>query len=72
MQCTVFIVRQNMNTITELQYRVRGMVVFLEAEHKEKLLNFYEMQNGFKSFDAREVKHGTEDAHSLVQLLRVL
>ena len=48
------------------------MVVFLEAEHKEKLLNFYEVQNGFKSFDTREVKHGTEDAHSLVQLLKVL
>ena len=61
-----------MNTIRELQYRVGGMVVFLEAEHKEKLLNFYEVQNGFKSFDIREVKHGTEDAHSLVQLLKVL
>ena len=39
---------------------------------KEKLLNFYEVQNGFKSFDTREVKHGTEDAYSLVQLLKVL
>lgn len=61
-----------MNTIRELQYRVGGMVVFLEAEHKEKLLNFYEVQNGFKSFDTREVKHGTKDAYSLVQLLKVL
>ena len=61
-----------MDTIRELQYRVGGMVVFLEAECEEKLLNFYELQNGFKSFDIREVKCGTENTHCLVQLLKVL
>jgi hypothetical protein len=59
-------------TIKELQYMVGGMVVFLEAEDEPKLMNFYEKENGFKRFDTREVKAGTENAHSLIQLLKVL
>ena len=58
--------------IKELQYMAGGMVVFLEAENEEKLLDFYEKQNGFKRFDTKEIKSGTEDTHTLVQLLKVL
>jgi len=60
------------DTIKELQYMAGGMVVFLEAENEEKLMDFYEKKNGFKRFDTREVKTGTEDAHALVQLLKVV
>lgn len=60
------------DTIKELQYMAGGMVVFLEAEDEEKLMHFYEEKNGFKRFDIKEVKAGTEDVHTLVQLLKVL
>lgn len=58
--------------IKELQYMAGGMVVFLEAENEEKLIHFYENKNGFKRFDTKEVKAGTEDAHTLIQLLKVM
>lgn len=58
--------------IKELQYMAGGMVIFLEAEDEEKLMHFYENKNGFKRFNTREVKIGTEDEHTLVQLLKVL
>ena len=58
--------------IKELQYMAGGMVVFLETENEEKLIRFYEDQNGFKRFDTKEVKSGTMDAHTLIQLLKVL
>lgn len=58
--------------IKELQYMAGGMVVFLETENEEKLLHFYEKQNGFKRFDTKEVKSDIEDAYTLVQLLKVL
>lgn len=57
--------------VEELQYMAGGMVVFLEAENEEKLLDFYEA-NGFKRFDTKETKSGTEGTHTLVQLLKVL
>lgn len=60
------------DTIKELQYMAGGMVIFLEAENEEKLLKFYEEKNGFKRFDTKEVKKGTEDAHTLAQLLKVM
>ncbi len=60
------------DTIKELQYMAGGMVIFLEAENEEKLLKFYEEKNGFKRFDTKEIKRGTEDAHTLVQLLKVM
>jgi hypothetical protein len=59
-------------TIKELQYMAGGMVVFLEAEDEPELINFYEKENGFKRFDTREVKAGTDNAHSLIQFLKVL
>ena len=49
-----------------------GMVVFLEAENEEKLIAFYEKQNGFKRFDTKEIKSETKDSHMLIQFLRVL
>lgn len=58
--------------IKELQYMVGGMVVFLETENEEKLLQFYEAENGFKRFDIKEAKSGTEASRTLVQLLKVL
>ena len=60
------------DTIKELQYMAGGMVIFLEAENEEKLMRFYEDKNGFKRFDTKEVKAGTENAHTLVQLLKIL
>jgi hypothetical protein len=59
-------------TIKELQYMAGGMVVFLEAEDEPKLMNFYEKENGFKRFDTRAVKTETDNAHTLIQLLKVL
>ena len=60
------------DTIKELQYMVGGMVVFLEAEDKDKLLYFYQQENGFKKFDVRQTNSRKKDSHSLVQLLKVL
>jgi len=60
------------DTIKELQYMAGGMVIFLETENNEKLINFYERKNGFKRFSTKEVKSGTEAAHTLVQLLKVM
>ena len=61
-----------LDTIRELQYMAGGMVIFLEAENEEKLMHFYEEKNGFKRFDTREIKAGTNNAHALVQLLKVM
>ena len=49
-----------------------GMVMFLEADDNEKLVKFYEQKNGFKRFATKEVKTGTEDAHTLIQFLKVI
>jgi hypothetical protein len=48
-----------------------GMVTFLEADNKEKLLSFYQT-NRFQPFDTRQTSTGTEGSHELVQLLRLL
>ena len=58
--------------IKELQYMAGGMVVFLEAENEEKLISFYEKENGFKRFDTKEIKSKNEDTHTLIQFLKVL
>lgn len=60
------------DTIKEIQYMAGGMVIFLETEDKEKLMHFYEENNGFKRFDTKEVKDRTENVHTLVQLLKIL
>ncbi len=61
------------DTVKELQYMAGGMVVFLEAENNEKLMHFYEAENGFKQFDVRETKSNhNEQSHQLIQLLKVM
>ena len=60
------------DTIKELQYMAGGMVIFLEADIDEKLIYFYEEKNEFKRFATKEVKAGTEEAHMLIQFLKVL
>lgn len=60
------------DTIKELQYMAGGMVVFLEAEDKEKLMHFYEEENRFKRFSVRQVQPKDGEDHMLVQLLKVL
>lgn len=54
-----------------LQYQAGGMVAFVEADSKEKLLSFYE-NYGFKRFDTRQTVSGEAELHELVQLLRLL
>lgn len=54
-----------------LQYQAGGMVTFVEAEKKEKLLSFYEGY-GFKQFDIRQAQSKDQEQHELVQLLRLL
>lgn len=58
--------------VKELQYMAAGMVVFLESENKDRLLDFYEKQNGFKRFDTKVTKKYKENSHTLVQLLKVI
>lgn len=60
------------DTIKELQYMAGGMVIFLEAEDKKELMHFYEDKNGFKRFNVREAKAGTDNPHKLIQLLKVM
>ncbi len=57
--------------IKEIQYLGGGMVTFLEAENEEKLLSFYR-DNRFSRFDTRQTPSDTDEAHELVQLLRLL
>lgn len=59
-------------TIKGLQYMAGGMVIFLEAEDNDKLMLFYEDENGFKRFDVREAKSGVHDSHTLIQLLKII
>lgn len=54
-----------------LQHQAGGMVVFVEAENKEKLLSFYE-NYGFKRFDTRYTVSCNTESHELVQLLKLL
>ena len=59
------------NKIKEIQYLGGGVVTFLEAENEEKLLSFYR-DNCFSQFDTRQTASDTDEAHELVQLLRLL
>ena len=54
-----------------LQYQVGGMVAFVEAENKEKLLSFYE-NYGFKRFDTRQTTSSDAESHKLIQLLKLI
>ena len=54
-----------------LQYQAGGMVAFVEADNKEKLLFFYE-NYGFKRFGTRQTVSLESESHELIQLLRLL
>ena len=59
------------NVVEKIQYMAGGMVTFLEAENREKLLSFYQT-NRFQIFDTRQTATDSEESHELVQLLRLL
>lgn len=60
------------NQIRYLQYQLGGMVVFLEAEPKEALMEFYQKKNGFLPFDTRETSNRQKESHTLIQMLKTL
>ena len=57
--------------VKELQYAAGGVVSFLEADRKEKLLDFY-CKNGFREFDVKMIADSEGNSHELVQLLRLM
>lgn len=59
------------NQIKDLQYLIGGTIMFLEAEPKQKLINFYE-SNGFVSFDTRDTTNAATEQHTLIQMLKVI
>jgi hypothetical protein len=59
------------NEIEKMQYMGGGMVTFLEADNKERLLSLYQT-NRFQPFDTRQTSTCTEGSHEFVQLLRLL
>lgn len=54
------------------QYAVGGMVVFIETEKTEKMLKFYDSENGFKEFETKETKTKSKDPQQLIQMLKIL
>ena len=59
------------NQIKDLQYLIGGTIMFLEAEKKTELINFYK-DNGFVEFDTRETTSTISEQHTLIQLLKVI
>ncbi|MDO4265997.1 MAG: GNAT family acetyltransferase [Eubacteriales bacterium] len=57
--------------LKKLQYSAGGMVVFLEAEDKEALLDFYQ-ENHFQRFNIKRAAGTDGNSHELVQLFRLL
>lgn len=57
--------------VKELQYAVGGVVSFLKADRKEKLLDFY-YRNGFREFDVKMIVDSEGNSYALVQLLRLM
>jgi len=60
-----------LETISNLQYSVGGVMEFLECEDNEFLLNFY-TQNHFKPFDTRITSSQNNEPHTLHQLLKFI
>lgn len=59
------------NQIKDLQYLIGGTIMFLEAEKKPELINFYK-DNGFVEFDTRETTSTISEQQTLIQLLKVI
>ena len=59
------------DVIKRSQYTLGGVIAFVEAEEHEKLLSFYQ-GNGFRQFDRRMSFDASNEAHELVQMLRML
>ncbi len=60
-----------LDTIRDIQHRTGGMVVFAEAERKDKLMKFYKEENRFQEFETRTI-HRNDEEHDLVQMLMIL
>lgn len=58
-----------MEQISLLQHSVGGVLCVLECENKEKLLDFYCLQNHFVEFGTRKTKSTQKD---LLQLLKMI
>lgn len=57
--------------LSEIQYQLGGLLVYLECENQEKLLDFYQNKNGFRLFGER-ITEGTKEPHRLLQLMNFL
>lgn len=61
------------NTLSEIQRQLGGLMVYLEYEEKVPLLRFYQEQNGFRLFGERVTERNIEgENHKLLQLLNFL
>lgn len=63
-----------LNKVREMQYIAGGKIVYLECEHKEPIIDFYE-RNGFVNFGERILDRDETSVlfgESLVQMLRYM
>ena len=61
-----------LRTLKDIQYRLGGLMVYLECEEKEVLLAFYEKKNQFRRFAERMTENEQGEPHKLVQLMNFL
>lgn len=61
-----------LRTLKDIQYRLGGLMVYLECEEKEALLAFYEKKNQFRRFAERMAENEQGELHKLVQLMNFL
>ena len=61
-----------MKHVKKEQYAIGGMVVFIETEKTEKMLKFYDLENGFKEFETKETRTKGKDPQQLIQMLKIL
>lgn len=61
-----------MKHVKKEQYAIGGMVVFIETEKTEKMLKFYDLENGFKEFETKETRTKGKEPQQLIQMLKIL
>lgn len=61
-----------MKHVKKEQYAIGGMVVFIETEKTEKMLKFYDLENGFKEFETKETRTKSKEPQQLIQMLKIL